>query len=54
MDKETAVLAIKFMERAQIVGGEVPAFCKVLAALEHLINQENDQMRHFEDSSEQK
>jgi len=40
MDKETANIAIVFLNRTQIQGGEVQAFVKVINALQDIINKE--------------
>lgn len=38
MDKQTAELAIRFLQRAQLTGGEVGAFMQVIAALNEIVN----------------
>lgn len=42
MDRNTAQMAIKFMQRTQLAGSEVPAFCQVLAALDEIANKQDD------------
>lgn len=38
MDQETAQIALKFMERVQLQGVEVPAFARVCESLARIAN----------------
>ncbi len=38
MDKQTAMLALTFLERVQLNGKEVPAYARVLKALSEIVN----------------
>ncbi len=38
MDRQTAMLALTFLERVQLNGKEVPAYARVLKALSEIVN----------------
>ena len=38
MDKQTAMMALTFLERVQLNGKEVPAYARVLKALSEIVN----------------
>ena len=53
MDKQTAMLALTFLERVQLNGKEVPAYARVLKALSAIVNPPPEQPVRVDEPEEE-